>query len=144
MPGGQVSYPITIDDPASSLNGRSVSVSYANGIPGFSRLRPQMADQAAPPAFFSNTRNRSCCSAAWRLCCANPLKAGVSFPWTELFCGLRERRPECGEAVQDGRPDRKLGDLAVEVASGQALAQQFRFADLRFTQCIFVSARLRR
>jgi hypothetical protein len=38
MPGGQVRYTTTITDPASSLNGRSVSVSYADGIPDFSQL----------------------------------------------------------------------------------------------------------
>lgn len=38
MPGGQVRYTTTITDPASSFNGRSVSVSYADGVPDFSRL----------------------------------------------------------------------------------------------------------
>jgi len=36
MPGGQVRYTTTITDPASSLNGRSVSVSYTEGFPDFS------------------------------------------------------------------------------------------------------------
>ena len=35
MPGGQVRFSTTINDPASSLNGRTVSVSYANGFPDF-------------------------------------------------------------------------------------------------------------
>ena len=33
LPGGQVRYTTTIADPASSLNGRSVSVSYTEGVP---------------------------------------------------------------------------------------------------------------
>ena len=33
LPGGQVRYTTTITDPASSLNGRSVSVSYTEGVP---------------------------------------------------------------------------------------------------------------
>jgi hypothetical protein len=36
MPGGQLRYTTTITDPASSLNGRSVSVSYTEGFPDFS------------------------------------------------------------------------------------------------------------
>jgi DNase/tRNase domain of colicin-like bacteriocin len=38
MPGGQVRYTTTITDPASSFNGRSLSVSYADGVPDFSQL----------------------------------------------------------------------------------------------------------
>ena len=50
--------------------------------------------------------------------------------------GLSFGYAECGEAVQDGDTDLELGDLTVEVPRHEALAQQFRFADLRFTQCI--------
>jgi hypothetical protein len=61
------------------------------------------------------------------------------------FCdGNAARR----DAVQDGNTTLELRDLTVEVprheALDEALAQQFRFADLRVTQCILVSARLRR
>jgi hypothetical protein len=38
MPSGHVRYTTIITDPASSLNGRSVSVSYADGVPDFSQL----------------------------------------------------------------------------------------------------------
>ena len=38
LPGGQVRYTTTITDPASSLNGRSVSVSYIEGVPDFRQL----------------------------------------------------------------------------------------------------------
>jgi len=48
MPGGQVRYTTTINDPASSLNGRSVSVSYTNGVPDFSRLRVAQVDIPNP------------------------------------------------------------------------------------------------
>ena len=58
--------------------------------------------------------------------------------------GLCDRYAECGVAVQDGDPDLELRDLTVEVPCHEPLAHQFRFADLRFTQCIFVSTRLRR
>jgi hypothetical protein len=48
MPGGQVRYTTTINDPASSLDGRSVSVSYTNGVPDFSRLRVAQVDIPNP------------------------------------------------------------------------------------------------
>lgn len=48
MPGGQVRYTTTIKDPASSLNGRSVSVSYAEGVPDFSRLGVARVDIPNP------------------------------------------------------------------------------------------------
>ena len=48
MPGGQVRYTTTITDPASSLNGQSVSVSYADGVPDFSRLGVARVDIPNP------------------------------------------------------------------------------------------------
>jgi hypothetical protein len=40
----------------------------------------------------------------------------LHFPRAELSRAPRERRSEGGEAVQDGCPDLKLGNLAIEVA----------------------------
>lgn len=48
MPGGQVRYTTTINDPASSLNGRTVSVSYMDGVPDFSQLRVARVDIPDP------------------------------------------------------------------------------------------------
>ena len=48
MPGGQVRYTTTVTDPASSLNGRSVSVSYADGAPDFSQLGVARVDIPNP------------------------------------------------------------------------------------------------
>jgi len=48
MPGGQVRYTTIITDPASSLNGRSVSVSYADGVPDFSQLGVARVDIPNP------------------------------------------------------------------------------------------------
>ena len=48
MPGGQVRYTTTITDPASSLNGRSVSVSYTEGVPDFSQLGVARVDIPNP------------------------------------------------------------------------------------------------
>jgi SPP1 gp7 family putative phage head morphogenesis protein len=48
MPGGQVRYTTTITDPASSLNGRTVSVSYTNGAPDFSQLGVARVDIPSP------------------------------------------------------------------------------------------------
>jgi len=58
--------------------------------------------------------------------------------------GLCDGYAKGSVAVQDGDADLELGDLAVEVPRHEPLARQFRFADLRFMQCIFVSTRLRR
>jgi len=66
------------------------------------------------------------------------------FPRTDSSLGFSYGYAERREAVQDGDPDLKLRDLTIKVPRGQALARQFRFADLRFTQCILVSTRLRR
>ena len=41
---GQIRYTTTIADPASSLNGRSVSVSYTDGVPDFSQLGKRCPD----------------------------------------------------------------------------------------------------
>jgi hypothetical protein len=70
--------------------------------------------------------------------------ADFPFPLTDLSCDLCDGRAEGGEAVQDGNADLEFGNLTVKVARHKALAQWFRLADLRFTQCIFVSTRLRR
>jgi hypothetical protein len=48
MPGGQVRYTTTIDDPASSLNGRTVSVSYTDGVPDFSQIKVARVDIPNP------------------------------------------------------------------------------------------------
>jgi SPP1 gp7 family putative phage head morphogenesis protein len=48
MPGGQMRYTTTITDPASSLNGRSVSVSYTEGVPDFSQLGVARVDIPNP------------------------------------------------------------------------------------------------
>lgn len=48
MPGGQVRYTTTITDTASSLNGRTVSVSYTNGAPDFSQLGVARVDIPSP------------------------------------------------------------------------------------------------
>ena len=48
LPGGQVRYTTTITDPASSLNGRSVSVSYTEGVPDFSQLGVAQVDIPNP------------------------------------------------------------------------------------------------
>jgi SPP1 gp7 family putative phage head morphogenesis protein len=48
LPGGQVRYTTTITDPASSLNGRSVSVSYTEGVPDFSQLGVARVDIPNP------------------------------------------------------------------------------------------------
>lgn len=69
---------------------------------------------------------------------------GSPFPGADLSHSFRDGYAECGVAVQDGDADVEFGDLTVEVSCHEPLAQQFRFADLRFTQCIFVSTRLRR
>jgi hypothetical protein len=52
------------------------------------------------------------------------LKACFPFPRTDLSFGLCYKRAECGEAVEDGNPDLELGDLTVELARGEALAQE--------------------
>ena len=65
-------------------------------------------------------------------------------PRTDLSRDLGYGGSERGEAVEDGNTHLELRNLTVEVPGGQSLSQQFRFADLRFTQCILVSARLRR
>ena len=48
LPGGQVRYTTTITDPASSLNGRLVSVSYTEGVPDFSQLGVAQVDIPNP------------------------------------------------------------------------------------------------
>jgi hypothetical protein len=55
-----------------------------------------------------------------------------------------ERANAIGSRERANDTDMELGDLTVEVPRAQALAQKFRFADLRFTQCILVSSRLLR
>ena len=48
MPGGQVRYTTTITDSASSLNGRTVSVPYTDGVPDFSQLGVARVDIPNP------------------------------------------------------------------------------------------------
>jgi hypothetical protein len=48
LPGGQVRYTTIITDPASSLNGRSLSVSYTEGVPDFSQLGVARVDIPNP------------------------------------------------------------------------------------------------
>ena len=79
-----------------------------------------------------------------RLCCTNRLRTEVTLSRTDSSHGFSDGYAERGEAVQDGHTDLELGNLAVEVPRHEALTQEFRYADLRFTQCIFVSTRLRR
>jgi len=55
-----------------------------------------------------------------------------------------ERANAIGSRERANGTDLELGDLTVEVPRAQALAQKFRCADLRFTQCILVSTRLLR
>jgi hypothetical protein len=57
-----------------------------------------------------------------------------AFPWAGLSCAQREGCSQGGEVVQDGRPDLKLGDLAVEVAGRDALAQELRAPHLGLSQ----------
>lgn len=78
------------------------------------------------------------------LCCTNRLMAGLPFSRTDLSHGLRDGDAEGGVAVENGDTNLELRHLTVEVSRHEALTQQFRFADLRFTQCILVSTRLLR
>jgi hypothetical protein len=52
------------------------------------------------------------------------LWAGHPFPRTELSCGLCDGRAERGDAVEHSDTDLELGDLTIELACGQALAEQ--------------------
>lgn len=54
------------------------------------------------------------------------------YPRTDSSYGFSEGYSERGEAVQDGDTDLELGDLTVEVPSGQTLAQQFHTMYLGF------------
>src|SRR3990167_7428589 len=56
------------------------------------------------------------------------------FPWTDLSCALRNGGSECGEAVEDGGPDLKFGDLAGEIAGHYTLHQKFEAAHLGHAQ----------
>ena len=58
-----------------------------------------------------------------------------------MSCCFRVGNAGRGEVVQDGGTDLEFSHLTVEVPRHRALARQFRFADLRFTQCIPVSTR---
>ena len=62
------------------------------------------------------------------------------FPLTDLSRAQREGRSKGGEAVQDGRPDLKLGHLSVEVARHDALSQEFEAAHLGLDQASSVIA----
>ena len=60
--------------------------------------------------------------------------AGRGFPFAgaDSSHGFSEGYAKCGEAVQDGDPDLKLGNLSVEVPGIQTLAQQLHTMRLRF------------
>ena len=47
------------------------------------------------------------------------------FSRPQWLCCFSDGYAECCEAVQDGDTDLELGNLTVEVPSGQTLAQQF-------------------
>jgi hypothetical protein len=76
-------------------------------------------DDAPEPA----PKNPSCGWGGYT-CCTNQLKAEASLSGTDLSQGFRDGDAERGEAVQDGNADLELGDLTVELARGQALAQE--------------------
>ena len=93
--------------------------------------------------------NACCAREAWRGKHSGSVaqiggRADFSFPRTDLFHDLRDGNAERGVAVQHGNTNLELRHLTVEVPRHEALTQQFRYADLRFTQCILVSTRLRR
>src|SRR3990167_7323930 len=69
-----------------------------------------------------------------------PLRSECPFPWTDLSCALRNGCSECGEAVEDGGPDLKFGDLAVEIAGHDTLAQKLEAAHLGLDQASAVVA----
>ena len=54
------------------------------------------------------------------------------FPWSDLSHGFSGGYAGRGEAVQDGVTDVELGNLTVEVPSGQTLAQHFHTLHLGF------------
>ena len=59
------------------------------------------------------------------LCCTNRVMTGVPLSPGRLTYGFSDGRAERGEAVPDGNTDLEIGELTVEVASGQTLARQF-------------------
>ena len=70
MPGGQVRYTTTVTDPASSLNGRTVSVSYTDGVPDFSQLGVARVDIPNPvgrgPGIDARADMQAASRALWR------------------------------------------------------------------------------
>lgn len=64
------------------------------------------------------------------LCCTNRLTVRVPLLRTDSSHGLSFGCAESSEAVEYGDTDLELGDLTVEVARGQALAQEFDAAHL--------------
>ena len=80
MPGGQVRYTTTITDPASSLNGRTVSVSYTDGVPDFSQL------------------------GVARVNIPNPVGRGVGLDRADMQAASRK----LWEEIEAGRVDRRL------------------------------------
>jgi SPP1 gp7 family putative phage head morphogenesis protein len=80
MPGGQVRYTTTITDPVSSLNGRSVSVSYTDGVPDFSQL------------------------GVARVNIPNPVGRGVGLDRADMQAASRK----LWEEIEAGRVDRRL------------------------------------
>jgi hypothetical protein len=70
LPGGQVRHTTTITDPASSLNGRSVSVSYTEGVPDFSQLGVARVDIPNPIGRRVGIDTKADMRAASRVCAA--------------------------------------------------------------------------
>ena len=66
-----------------------------------------------------------------RLCCTTQLTARMSLSRADLSHDVREGDAEHGDAVQYGNTDLELCDLMVEVASHEALTQQFHSTHLR-------------
>ena len=62
---------------------------------------------------------------AVRRCCRIRLKGKPPFPRTDSCHALRDGRAEGGEAVEHRDADVKLGDLALEIARGDPLAESF-------------------
>ena len=95
MPGGQVRYTTQINDPASSLNGRSVSVSYADGVPDFSRLRVARVDILNPVGRGVGLDKAD-------------MKAASRALWSEIEAGRVDPRlftPDQLERIRRGRAD---------------------------------------
>ena len=80
LPGGQVRSTTTITDPASSLNGRSVSVSYTEGVPDFSQLGVARVDIPNPVGRGVGINSKA------------DMKAASRALWAEIEAGRVDRR----------------------------------------------------